>query len=70
MANQSERDGSHISLQRAAETRFWTRHHGVKRAAREAMIAKVGNSATAMQRNCLRPAKRTQRPEAITSAPT
>ena len=50
LASKGERDRTHISLQRPAETRFWTRHLGVKRAALDAAIAKVGNSATAVRK--------------------
>ena len=50
LANKGERDRSHISLQRPAEVRFWTRHLGVERLALEAAIAKVGNSAVAARK--------------------
>lgn len=53
LANRGERDRSHISLQRPAEVRFWTRHLGVGRPALEAAIAKVGNSAVAVQKSSL-----------------
>ena len=50
LANKGERDRSHISLQRPAEVRFWTRHLRVERPVLEAAIAKVGNSAAAVRK--------------------
>jgi hypothetical protein len=50
LASKGERDRSHISLQRTDEARFWTRHLCVDRATLEAVIAKVGNSATAVRK--------------------
>jgi hypothetical protein len=50
LANKGERDRSHISVQRPDETRFWTRHFGIDIAELQAVIAKVGNSATAVRK--------------------
>lgn len=50
LANKGERDRSHISLQRADETRYWTRHLGVDLATLQAAIAKVGNAAAAVRK--------------------
>jgi hypothetical protein len=50
LANKGERDRSHISLQRPAEARFWTRHLGVTLATLEVAIAKVGNGAAAVRK--------------------
>lgn len=50
LANKGARDRSHIALDLPEHVKFWTRHLGVTVDVLQSAIAKVGNSASAVQK--------------------
>jgi hypothetical protein len=57
LADKGIRDRSHIALDRPDQVKFWIRHFGITADELQSAIAKVGNAASAVQKELGRPSR-------------